>query len=179
MLLAAALALIAVQQPAPAEPAADDIVVTAAKTGCRVQLAEKILSDAEFRERAKRWAEGAPVRVVARATTSFACMKEIAFKLTDWGVKRIQFVDPSGKDIGLDFPQPKGVLLDRTTMPTGPIAVQPFEGALATSDIEHRLHSARAAQLILAGKCAEARRLMLEKGDLEAAAQVAQICRGN
>lgn len=193
MVIALALAL-ALQAgpvgPTPV-PEPDDIVVMAAsKGGCRVQFADKILSDSEFRDRARVWAGGVPVRVVARTTASFDCLKKIAFQLSDWGVKQIQFVDPRGEGSGVGFPQPtlspprpqrqggessaqRGAATDMNFPVAGP------ENSQSVSEIERKLLASHAAQLILDGKCAEARRVTLENGDLEAAAQVAQICRPN
>ncbi|OYY72459.1 hypothetical protein [Sphingomonas sp. 28-63-12] len=190
-------------QVAPAAPEPDDIVVTAApQGGCRVQFADKTLSDAEFRERARIWAAGAPVRVIARSDASFDCFKKIAFQLANWGVKQIAFVEPSGRQTAVGFPQPKltgdrptkrgsdkadkadkadradgADEIDATSART--FAAPTKENGRSIAEIEQRLLSAHAAQLILDGKCTEARRLMLENGNLAAAAQVVEICRAN
>ena len=91
-------------------------------------------------------------------------------KLSDRGVRRIEFVDPSGKSADA---RPKGAL--------SPDASGVGEGAsspgLSVQEAERRYYARKAAQLVLAGKCGEARKLVLEAGNLEAAAQVAEICR--
>jgi hypothetical protein len=148
----------------------DDIVVTAQRQDCRVRFADRELTDREFDARAKEWAAGKPVRVIARNSTDLKCLSKIAFKLADRGVRLIQFVDPSGKTAdkiptGLGMGAGPGTGSDSMT-PT-----------LSVKDAERRFFARRAAQLILEGKCGEARKLVLEAGDLESAAQVAEVCR--
>lgn len=158
------------------EKTGDDIVVSATSKGCRVQFADQILSDADLNERAKIWAQGVPVRVIARSTASFDCLKKIAFKLTQMGVSRITFVDPADKPAEPLFPQPKG-LLDRSyEVQNNGMRVG---SAQQNWELEHHFLSRRASTLILQNKCAEARQLMLEEGDLEGAALVVTICRAN
>jgi len=149
----------------------DDIVVTAERQDCRVRFADRELTDREFDARAREWAAGKPVRVVARANADLKCLSKIAFKLADRGVRLIQFVDPSGKTAdkiptaGLGMGAGAGMGTDNGS-PT-----------LSVKDAERRFFARRATQLILEGKCGEARKLVLEAGDLESAAQVATVCR--
>ncbi|MBY0306277.1 MAG: hypothetical protein K2W86_14150 [Sphingomonas sp.] len=194
MIIVGLAALVLAPQAVPAPPAPDDIVVTARpQGGCAIRFADKTLSDAEFRDRARIWAAGAPVRVIARSDASFDCLKKIAFQLADWGVKQIEFVEPSGRKTAVGFPTPT-LTGDRSVQrktdkmdnagdsdpkPVKPFSPPPIEAGRPVAEIEQRLLSAHAARLILEGKCAEARRLMLENGNLAAAAQVVEICRAN
>lgn len=146
----------------------DDIVVTAQRQDCRVRFADRELTDREFDARAKEWAAGKPVRVIARNSTDLKCLSKIAFKLADRGVRLIQFVDPSGKTADKI---PTGLGMGAGT------ATDSMTPTLSVKDAERRFFARRAAQLILEGKCGEARKLVLEAGDLESAAQVAEVCR--
>ena len=153
----------------PAAPVPDDIVVTARPEGCRIDLAEKALTDQEFDAKAKEWAAGKPVRVIARSNASIACLSKIAFKLNDRGVTQIQFVDPSGKSEG-KFRQPN-------------LPVQASGGGggagFVEDDLRERersLFARKIAGMILAGNCGAARRLALENGDLDAAAKATTVC---
>lgn len=92
LLFAAALQAAAPPPEAPAEQG-DEIVVTAVREKCRVMLADRILSDREFSQRAKLWAQGRPVRVVSPAGANYKCLAKIAFRLQARGVRLIQFVD--------------------------------------------------------------------------------------
>lgn len=87
----AALLLLA-QAAAVAEPAPVDVVVTARKRRCDVSIANRVVSDAEFKTRAAEWAAGVPVRVVAPASADYKCLAKIAFRLADHGVTRITFL---------------------------------------------------------------------------------------
>ena len=157
--------LVAGQDP-PGNAQSDDIVVTAREGGCRVRLAEQDLSDREFDRHAKEWAQGRVVRVYARANADLKCLTKIAFKLADRGVKRMEFIDPSGR--------PAQPFMSETTI----AANTGIESGHPNVQERERLFIARrAAKLILEGKCGEARRIVLENGDLESAAQVAEICR--
>lgn len=106
MLIAMLLALQA--QAADNAPQPDDIVVTATRDrkDCSVRFADHDMTDREFNERAKDWAGGMPVRVIARTDADIKCLARIAFKLADRGVRRIQFVDPSGARSGPPPPDP-------------------------------------------------------------------------
>ncbi|MDB5684111.1 MAG: hypothetical protein JWM75_1809 [Sphingomonas bacterium] len=79
------------QAAAQAEPA--EIVVTGSRQKCRVELADRALSDREFRAHAKDWAQGRRVRVIAPASTDKQCMIKIMFRLADRGVRLVEFVD--------------------------------------------------------------------------------------
>jgi len=148
----------------------DDIVVTAERQDCRVRFADRQLTDREFDARAREWAAGKPVRVIARASADLQCLSKIAFKLADKGVRLIQFVDPSGKTADKI---PTGLGLGAGAGP----GIDAPSSTLSVKDAERRFFARRATQLILEGKCAEAKKLVLEAGDLESAAQVAQVCR--
>lgn len=160
------------------EPEAEDIVVTAAPDNkCRLQLADKTLTDAEFKARAAQWKAGTPVRVIARNSASISCLTKIAFKLADQGVRKITFVDPSGKQ-SAGFPELKTGELRQND----PMALDDGRATIdsrSIPDIEHRFVSSSAAKLILAGKCDEAKAMALQQGDLDAAANVVLVCRGN
>lgn len=80
----------------PPEPPAEDIVVTAERSRCSVRLADRVLSNPEFNRRAKDWAAGVPVRVIAPRSADYKCLAKIAFRLANHGVKRMTFVDPPG-----------------------------------------------------------------------------------
>jgi len=77
-------------------PQPDDIVVRAVRHKCRIEIANRILSDPEFNARAKEWAQGVPVRVIAPAQADYKCLAKIAFRLNDKGVRLIYFIDPPG-----------------------------------------------------------------------------------
>ena len=47
-----------------AETEADEIVVRAVRGKCRVQLADRLLTNSEFTARAREWANGKAVRVI-------------------------------------------------------------------------------------------------------------------
>ncbi|MDO7840945.1 hypothetical protein [Sphingomonas immobilis] len=156
---------------AASPPAGDDIVVTARPEGCRIDLAEKALTDQEFDAKAKEWAAGRPVRVIAKSNASIACLSKIAFKLNDRGVTQIQFVDPSGKSEG-KFRQPNLPVQSSGGGGGG-------SGGYVEDDIRERersLFARRIAGMILAGNCGAARRLALENGDLDAAAKATTVC---
>jgi hypothetical protein len=80
-----------------AEPPAEqpvEIVVRAGRLHCRVQIADRVISDAEFSRRAKEWAKGTPVRVVVPSSSDYRCLSKIAFRLGNHGVRMIEFVRP-------------------------------------------------------------------------------------
>lgn len=83
----------AAQEP---DASATEVVVTARrrKAKCSVAIADRVISDGEFRARAAEWAAGTPVRVVAPTSSDYQCLARIAFKLGDYGVKRIIFERP-------------------------------------------------------------------------------------
>lgn len=74
-------------------PPGDEIVVRATKRKCRLAIANRILSDAEFQRRAAEWAAGRPVRVIVPAATDYKCLAKIMFRLNEHGVKRAAFID--------------------------------------------------------------------------------------
>lgn len=93
-MLALAL-LLATQQATPdaVDPADEIVVVSTRKRKCRMEIANRIISDAEFKARAAEWAAGKPVRVVVPKGTDYKCMAKIMFELNEHGVYRAQFVD--------------------------------------------------------------------------------------
>ena len=83
---------------APAEEAQEIVVTGTRRSGCRVQLADRTLTRRQLAERARIWAaEGRPVRVVRPAGAGYDCMARIAFRLGDYGVRFIHFVDRPGQ----------------------------------------------------------------------------------
>lgn len=84
--------LLLAQAATVAEPTPVDVVVTARRQRCDVSIANRVVSDAEFKARATEWAAGVPVRVVAPASADYKCLAKIAFRLADYGVTRITFV---------------------------------------------------------------------------------------
>lgn len=164
------VALLGAQQP-PASEMGEDIVVTATpRGGCVTKLADATLTDQEFNRHARAWAAGLRVRVIARADADIKCLSRIAFQLADRGVHAIEFVDPRGR-----APMPIRGLPTRD-----PASGSSGGNSTGESDMverERRFNATRAAKLILQGKCAEARDLVLGGGDLAAAADVVQICR--
>lgn len=93
------LALAALLQPAGSPPAADEIVVVAARQSCRVKHGERQLSERQLDDLAREWAAGRPVRVVTDPDARVTCLAKIAFKLADRGVRFIEFVDkPAPKE---------------------------------------------------------------------------------
>lgn len=181
LMIAIAAALGAPQQAAD-EPGPDDVVVVARrKNECVVKLAEKTLSTGEFRERAKLWATGTPARVYLRNEASLACRLKILRQLTQWNVQTVEFVDPAGRAAKAEPPAPVGAALqpvvgtsDRAP-PRNPAA--PADQSIEMSSFERRLIEGRAAHMIARNDCAGALKLVLEAGDLDAAAKVATICR--
>lgn len=87
------LAALAAQAAAPTPVEAPEIVVRAVRQKCRVQLADRLLTNREFAAKARQWAQGEVVRVVSPRGANYQCLAKIAFKLNDYGVTRIHFVD--------------------------------------------------------------------------------------
>jgi hypothetical protein len=85
------LLIAAVQAGASPEPA--EIVIVARSRRCDVSIANRVLSNAEFKRRTAEWAAGTPVRVTAPPGADYRCLAKIAFRLADRGVKKIIF-DP-------------------------------------------------------------------------------------
>jgi biopolymer transport protein ExbD len=75
------------------EAEADEIVVRAVKGKCRVQLADRLLTDREFDQRTDEWAAGKAVRVVEPRGANYKCLAKIMFRLNDKGVRLVRFVD--------------------------------------------------------------------------------------
>ncbi|MEI9849664.1 MAG: hypothetical protein WDN24_01070 [Sphingomonas sp.] len=161
-------------RPEP-EPESEEIVVRGTRPGsreCRVEFEDRELSERDLDARAKQWAQGTRVRVRAAADADIRCLSKIAFRLADKGVTLIEFVDDSGKPGR--FPPSAAAAHPGTSAGTSAAAsLQPDIG-----DRERRFAGRRAAKLVLDGKCAEARQLMLEAGDLAGAADVVTVCRG-
>jgi hypothetical protein len=97
MISAGFLAFAVAQAVQAAPPAAEDeeIVVVATRPGeCRVRLADRTLSNRQLAAHAARWArEGRPLRVVRPRGADYRCMARIAFRLNDFGVRLIHFVE--------------------------------------------------------------------------------------
>lgn len=95
MILAAALLLapVAAAPSPPPTPEPAEIVVRAVRKKCRVQIADRIMTDPEFNARMDEWAKGVPVSVVVPAGTDYKCLAKIVFRLNDKGVRRVEFVD--------------------------------------------------------------------------------------
>ena len=93
MIASLLLALLAPRQAAPPEVVGDEIVVRASRRKCRMEIANRILSDSEFKARAAEWAAGRPIRVVVPAGTHYRCLAKIMFRLNDHGVTRAHFLD--------------------------------------------------------------------------------------
>lgn len=90
-LLLATPTLAPAQTSTPAEP---EILIRAVRGKCRVQLADRLLSDRELAIRSTEWAAlGVPVRVVAPAGRGYKCLARIAFRLNEKGVRLIHFID--------------------------------------------------------------------------------------
>jgi len=170
------LALQASNSPKDNEPRADDIVVSAVRDTCTLRFADKAMSDAQFDARADEWKAGKPVRLVLRSDADFPCVRKIAKRLFDKGVTRIEFIDPKGKPAFPFEPDPN---LPRYTA-TGAVPTVPGGTAGGWAEMRAREHSflgRTASQLILAGKCGEARKMALDQGDLDAAAAIVAVCR--
>jgi hypothetical protein len=71
----------------------DDIVVIARRGKCTVRIADRIISDREFKARAGEWAAGRPVRITVPAGSSYKCMARIMFRLGHYGVTKAVFLD--------------------------------------------------------------------------------------
>ncbi|MES2754117.1 MAG: hypothetical protein V4659_05585 [Pseudomonadota bacterium] len=84
-------AMLIAQAAAPVEA---EVVVTARRRKCDISIANRTISDREFKKRAAEWAAGIPVRVVAPRQADIRCLAKIAFRLADHGVTRIHFVEP-------------------------------------------------------------------------------------
>lgn len=179
LLLAATAVVQDVDQPGP-----DDIVVVALPNRkCEVRLADKILSDADFHARARRWAAGEPARVFLSKGSNLQCRVKIVRQLEDWGVRLVEFVDPSAPDGGAPpsaaapaLPAPT-VSLPRPARSTPEFRQGDTADDVEISPVRLRLLAGKAAHLIARGDCQGALKLMLEAGDLDSAAKVVGICR--
>lgn len=172
-------AFAALFQEAPAEPGPDDVVVTARRNNkCEVRLADKVLSDDEFREKAKTWAAGTPARVFLRNEASVYCRLKIVERLAKWNVRMVEFVDPAGRPAPYERPALLGATVTSSAPDSQPNpAAAPDGSTIEMSNINLRIIAGRAAHMIAKGDCAGAMKLVLDAGDLESAAHVATICR--
>jgi hypothetical protein len=94
MLLAAAFLSLVEAPPAPrAAPAEEVITVTATRRKCRLSIADRILSDREFKARAADWAAGTPLTVVFPPGASYKCMAKVLFRLSRHGVHTFRLLD--------------------------------------------------------------------------------------
>lgn len=93
-----ALLLIAAASPAAAAPTSEpvEIVVRATRRKCRVQLADKVLSERQLAARAETWDPSQAVRVVTPSGTGYKCLARIAFRLSDRGIRLVEFVERPG-----------------------------------------------------------------------------------
>lgn len=174
-----ALIAAAFVQEAPPEPGPDDVVVTLRRNNkCEVRLADKILSDGEFRERAKAWAAGTPARVFLRNEASVFCRLKIVEQLAKWNVRIVEFVDPAGRPAPYERPARLGssATTGASDALPGPL-VSPDGASIEMSNLKLRIIAGQAAHMIAKGNCDGAMKLVLEAGDLESAARVATICR--
>jgi hypothetical protein len=153
----------------------EDVVVVArpGKDKCEVRYADKTMTDAELRAHTRMWAQGTPVRVMARSNADLSCLKKIAFKLASQGVKQMEFVDPQGRPAP-DFIPDANAPAHVDDMPH--LGRTDDAGSDPVRTSEHNFFARRAARLVLQGDCAGAKKLALEAGDLQVAAQVAQLC---
>ena len=173
--------LLALQTAAPADntPQPDDVVVVANVNSCNLRFADKPMTDAQFDARAAEWKAGKPVRLILRSDADFPCVRKIAKRLFDKGVTRIEFIDPNGKPAFPFQPDPN---LPRYTAPAGAPTAMTGTGTssggwMEMREREHSFLGRTASQLILQGKCADARKMALEQGDLDAAAAIVEVCR--
>lgn len=168
-------ALQAVTPPQDNEPRSDDIIVTAVRDTCNLRFADKAMTDAQFDARAEEWKAGKPVRLILRSDADFPCVRKIAKRLFDKGVTRIEFADPKGKPAFPFEPDPN---LPRYTATGGATTAGVPSGAWSEMRArEHSFLGRAASQLILQGKCAEAKKMALDQGDLDAAAAIVAVCR--
>jgi len=88
--------LLAVQvAAAPPAPEPATIIVTGTRLGkCKIELAQRALSNRQFEAHAGEWARlGKAIRVVHPARTHRLCLARIAFRLQDRGVRLVHFVE--------------------------------------------------------------------------------------
>lgn len=169
--------LLALQATPPQDnsPQPDDIIITATRDTCNLRFADKAMTDAQFDARSEEWKAGKPVRLILRSNADFPCVRKIAKRLFDKGVTRIEFTDPNGKPAFPFEPDPN---LPRYTASGGTTTAGVPSGAWSEMRArEHSFLGRAASQLILQGKCAEAKKMALDQGDLDAAAAVVAVCR--
>lgn len=87
--------LVLAQVVAAPTPAPDEIVVVARRRSCAILMRGRELSRRAFDDHVRRWAAGQPVRVAAPDTASYRCLSKIVFRLSDRGVRTLEFVDPA------------------------------------------------------------------------------------
>jgi biopolymer transport protein ExbD len=78
-----------------ASEAPAEIVVTARRSKCLVALRGHDLSRAELDRHIRQWAQGIPVQVRAPDRASYRCLAKLLFRLSDHGVRAVEFVDPA------------------------------------------------------------------------------------
>lgn len=188
MIAAALLILVQATPAAVPEPEVAEIVVTARRQTCVVELADKVVSDAELDRRAAGWAAGTAVRVVASSTADVQCLAKIAFRLGEKGVRAIRFVTPSGKaapPIKTSFSasnrQPDaGSVHSADAQPVATPrtdAAEPVAEQLSKGEREQRFFRRRATRLMMEGRCREARQLALEANETDLARDVTRLCK--
>lgn len=182
-LMTLALAAAVAAQQAPNEPGPDDVVVVVRrKNQCVVKRADKVLSKQEFHERSKLWAAGGTARVFLHRDASLQCRLKIVHQLAEWDVRNVEFVDPARRPAAPEplapfagAPQP--LVRDGAPRPAANDPGRTETGGVEMSAYKRQLNAGLAARLIAKGDCAGAMKLVLESGDLDAAAKVADICR--
>lgn len=99
MLPLLAILLQAAAAPAPEAPPgappsapADEVVVVGHRGRCTTRIADRLISDREFRARAAEWAAGRSVRIIVPAGSDYRCMARIMFRLNRYGVRNAVFV---------------------------------------------------------------------------------------
>lgn len=182
-LMTLALAAAIAAQQASNEPGPDDVVVVVRrKNQCVVKRADKVLSKEEFHERSKLWAAGGTARVFLHSDASLQCRLKIVHQLAEWDVRNVEFVDPARRPAA---PEPLAPLAapsqplvrDSIPRPAASESDRTDPGGVEMSPYKRQLNAGLAARLIAKGDCAGAMKLVLEAGDLDAAAKVADICR--
>lgn len=79
--------------PTPAAPTSDEIMVTARKGKCELQMARHVLTSREIEDLAKTWGPGRSVRIIEPKGASQKCDIKIMSELAQRGVHDAVFVD--------------------------------------------------------------------------------------
>jgi len=85
------------QASGPVAPAVDDtpedVVVVSRRGRCDLSIANRIISDREFRAKTREWAANRAVRVRVPVGSTIRCEAKIMFRLGRYGVTRATFVE--------------------------------------------------------------------------------------